>query len=279
MLKRNVASRHNAIVRAQFPLQRFGNIAGFFNRDTFEKKCKGLMILFYMLSIIINKGIHYLFWGEYTLSKIRFAGIACILSALTACATTSDAGNYLLYGESNSARNGGDNLSSQIQILRARGLALDAVYPDYPKVGTSYLSWDPSHGFQVTFYETPERSWLWYGGNNIALPAQWKKEPRAQSELGKPLTGVLDHRVCWKYGTDTYNPSTKKGGGEFDCTLAINTLQMTVGAIDGDVFNLKSGQVPYIRKKCDAPDEFEIRTDITLWAKFPVKDCEPSKDA
>ena len=146
------------------------------------------------------------------------------------------------------------------------------VFPDYPKVGTTYLHFDPQHKFQVEYYESRSRTWLWYGGNDVALPADWELRFQITSEDGTPLTGNFRNRICWRYGQNTYNPATKQSGGQFDCTLLVNSLNLTVGALAGDPFDLASGNVPYVRQKCDAPDEFQIQADHALISS--PKDCK-----
>ncbi len=137
-----------------------------------------------------------------------------------------------------------------------------------PKTGVTYLSYDFQHGFQVTYYENENKVWLWYGGNDVALPAAWKitENIDAKSE---------DFRwsACFKYGPDTYNPATKKSVGQYECTLAVNVLNLWVGMIDGDLFNLSSGEVPYVREKCDAPNEFKIMSEYSVIYN-PVIDCK-----
>ncbi|WP_155839346.1 hypothetical protein [Hyphomonas chukchiensis] len=159
------------------------------------------------------------------------------------------------------------------QEFEGRAAALRETYPEYPKVGTTYLSFDPDHKFQVTYYENETRSWLWYGGNDIALPSEWKVEERDIGEHGTPLSGEARTQICWKYGSNTYNPSTGNTGGKFQCTVLINALQITVSSLDGDVFNLSSGEVPYSRQKCDAPDDFVIQTENTLFGIKGADDC------
>ena len=137
-----------------------------------------------------------------------------------------------------------------------REAGLNTLFPGYPKIGATYLSYDFGHGYQVTYYENETISWLWYPGNNIALPADWK---------------VDGESVCWRYGSNTYNPSTNESGGEFSCSSAKRSRQTKVGVLSGDVFNLSYGQVPYIRSKCDAPDAFTITGQHATYR--PEPDC------
>ena len=116
-------------------------------------------------------------------------------------------------------------------------------FTNYPIVGKTYLSYSPGHGFQISYYETDSRSWLWYPGNKTALPEDWKIE---------------GDKICYRHPRNTYNPETKKFGGSYDC-MSRSLLQTSiVEELDGDIYSLSSGQVPYARDKCDAPPEFEF---------------------
>lgn len=159
------------------------------------------------------------------------------------------------------------------QQLAALTKVLQQIFPDYPKVGTTYLSFDPDHKFQITYYETPERSWLWYGGNEVSLPAQWKLEKRDFGKNGGPEQIEATPRICFKYGANTYNPLADIKGGDFKCTILSNSLMGLVSSLEGDIFNLSSGTVPYVRQECDAPDEFELRLEENMWGTIPVEDC------
>jgi len=125
----------------------------------------------------------------------------------------------------------------------------DIDFPNFPQSGYTYLSFSdpkgilPGHGFQATFYDGQGRSWLWYPGNAVSVPGEWKVE---------------DDRICFKRGANTYNPVTKTRGGKFKCQDIGISHRLTISRLDGDVFNLASGAIPYRREKCDGPKEFEF---------------------
>ena len=85
-----------------------------------------------------------------------------------------------------------------------------ASHPDYPRVGTTYLSFAPptgntliqGHGFQISYYADDDQSWLWYPGNQRSLPEEWKVE---------------DRQICYRHPDGTYNPVTREIGGHFQC--------------------------------------------------------------
>lgn len=121
--------------------------------------------------------------------------------------------------------------------------------PNYPQTGQTYLSFGPpegnplikGHGFQVTYFETTDRVWLWYPGNRRALPGAWKLE---------------DADLCFNYGSNTYNPVTKQTGGGFRCGSLRLARNQIVSELSGDAFGIATGSVPYPLERCTAPPEF-----------------------
>lgn len=118
-----------------------------------------------------------------------------------------------------------------------------ARFSDYPVVGNTYLSFDPQHGFQVSYFATPDQSWLWYPRNARGVAEAWK------------IDGAL---ICYRSAPNTYNPVTKQRGGDFDCTPASLERRQVVAQLPGDPFTLAKGTVPYPRPKCEAPAEFSF---------------------
>ena len=129
-------------------------------------------------------------------------------------------------------------------------------FPNYPEPGKTYLSYDPWHGYQVSYISGPSTSWLWYPGNRIALPEEWKVE---------------GNRICWRHGKGTYNPVTKQGGGKFECQNYSLALFTKVAELPGDPYRLSTGQVPYRRGKCQAPKEFVFNPADHDMLKVPCK--------
>ena len=170
------------------------------------------------------------------IDKCALAGVACASFLAAACAATAEPAP-----------------------LSERDAALDALFPDYPAPGATYLSYDVAHGYQVIYYESATRAWLWYPGNEVTLPADVK---------------IDDERVCWRYGANTYNPATRGEGGAFDCTSRVRSRRTKVGVREGDVYGLASGKPPYVRRKCDVPDGFDVIRDYATYQ--PAPDCVDS---
>ena len=108
----------------------------------------------------------------------------------------------------------------------------------FPTAGITYSSFDNGHGYQVEYLSADGRAYLWYPGNHKPVVGAWKR--------------VLDE-VCYRYGKNTYNPQTFQRGGTWHCEYS-GRLEFHVTAYQrGDIFNLKSGRIPYFRDRCDQP--------------------------
>lgn len=103
----------------------------------------------------------------------------------------------------------------------------------YPAPDTTYLHWDRGHGYQVTFLGKDD-VWLWYPGNTIALKGAWVREEVA----GRGY-------VCFTYPRGSFNPVTSVLSGNKQCQPQELLQTLVVNAVQGDVFDLSSGSVPY----------------------------------
>ncbi len=124
-------------------------------------------------------------------------------------------------------------------------LARENTFTNYPQTGKTYLSFSKGHGFQVNYIGQNGKAWLWYPGNRVVLPEVWKLA-KANSQSA----------MCWRHPQNSYNPVTKQNGGDFACAPLALQQKANVAVIDGDTFNLQSGKIPYVLKKCTAPDAF-----------------------
>lgn len=119
-------------------------------------------------------------------------------------------------------------------------------YPDYPQAGRTYLSFSSAHGFQVN-YLADATAWLWYPGNSVGVPEEWKRDT---------VSGQA--AICWRRPKNSYNPVTKTQGGPWGCQALDLSQKQIVADLVGDPFNLRSGQVPYRLSRCEAPAEFSF---------------------
>lgn len=118
-------------------------------------------------------------------------------------------------------------LSAAVLLLGSVSVAL----ADPSLSNVTVMTWDRGHGTQVEYFDARGRNWLWYPGNRIALPGRWKSE---------------NGNICFAYGRNTYNPQTGHRGGGYECTPAAVHERGVVDRVRGDVFNLKSGRIPFV---------------------------------
>ena len=123
--------------------------------------------------------------------------------------------------------------------------ARDVRFPDYPRPDMTYLSFSRAHGFQVNYLGRGGRAWLWYPGNLVGVPEEYKQETVSGREA-----------ICFRHPSTSYNPVTKTRGGGFACLPLEFQRKLIVAALAGDPFRLASGRVPYRLDRCMAPAEF-----------------------
>lgn len=123
-------------------------------------------------------------------------------------------------------------------------------FPGYPVAGTTYLSFNRAHGFQVNYIARGGRAWLWYPGNDRAVPEEWKTD----TVRGIPA-------VCFRHPHGSFNPVTRRRGGAYACQPLELSQKTIVSSLDGDAFGLSSGDVPYRRSRCAALESFAFDRD------------------
>ncbi|MEM1428303.1 MAG: hypothetical protein AAGG09_02485 [Pseudomonadota bacterium] len=55
-------------------------------------------------------------------------------------------------------------------------------FPAYPQPNTTYLSFSRAHGFQVNYLAPQGKAWLWYPGNSVGVPEEYKRDVVAGQE-------------------------------------------------------------------------------------------------
>ena len=107
--------------------------------------------------------------------------------------------------------------------------------------GVTFVHYDRGHGTQIEFMGKNGATHLFYPGNKIVLHGSWKLE-----KTDKPNVFSL----CFKYGSNTYNPVTKSRGGGWECQPAGFALLDVVDSTNGDVFGLaKRTEMPFVLSK------------------------------
>lgn len=91
-------------------------------------------------------------------------------------------------------------------------------------------SYDRGHGNQVEFIARDGTVWLWYPGNAIVLPGEWKTQP---------LSASGGTSLCFRYGTNTRNPVTGVVGAVWQCSDGADWLRDTPEIVDGDPLKLR----------------------------------------
>ncbi|WP_448146631.1 hypothetical protein [Labrys miyagiensis] len=125
------------------------------------------------------------------------------------------------------------------------GMNADTATPPSPQTrqrfqgGTTNMTFS-AHGTQVEFVSKDGRTALWYPGNGVILHGRWKLAG------GDALTGFGD-RICFQYGSNTYNPLTMQSGGGWECESIATYEGHVVERTAGDPFGLdKRGPVPFV---------------------------------
>ena len=87
------------------------------------------------------------------------------------------------------------------------------------------------HGTQVEYHAPNGKAYLWYPGNSQIVVSDWEIRP---SQHKNP-------QLCYRYGTNTYNPVTDTRGGKWECG-DIRYSDMDI--LRGNPFGLRPGDVP-----------------------------------
>lgn len=100
----------------------------------------------------------------------------------------------------------------------------------------TYMTSYSGHGTQVEYLRSGGAAFLWYPGNTIVVRGNWKVEVRDAGAL-----------ICFRYGRNTYNPVTRKRGGQWECMGTARQASLIVESARADVFGLAKGSaVPFV---------------------------------
>lgn len=160
------------------------------------------------------------------LKRTALIAVAGLCGILTACAPSANGG-------------------AERAISEVAGRSI--LFSDYPQPGKTYLSFSSAHGFQVNYLTAGGQAYLWYPGNSVILPEDYKRDVVAGRQA-----------LCWRHRRNTYNPVTKQRGGAFACTPLDMARKTIVAEVSGDPFKLASGTLPYRLDRCTAPDVFRF---------------------
>jgi hypothetical protein len=107
-------------------------------------------------------------------------------------------------------------------------------------LGRTLVSYDARFGLQVEYFGKNGKTYFWYNGFKGLVTGSWKVDT-IKSKKGEPLT-----TVCFKYKRNPVNPSINKTDKKFDCQLWFLNALKVVDIKTGDVFNLTSGNIPFV---------------------------------
>lgn len=93
----------------------------------------------------------------------------------------------------------------------------------------------PGPGSQVTYLAADGRAYLWHPGEKKILPGRWVLRAERDS-----------HEVCVGYAPDSTGRAAVRAAGDLNCILLGDLALSVTETGKGDLFDLASGQAPYI---------------------------------
>lgn len=146
-----------------------------------------------------------------------------------------------------SKRNGTSGLSAAHQeavnspalaeIIRISNLPVDAFRTRISN--TTTVSFNFGHGTQIEHLDADGGAHLWYPGNRRMVHGLWEV---------RDIAGRTN--MCFKYGSNTYNPETQQSGGSWECSNLHNYIFFNVDSQQGDPFGLQHTElVPQVMEK------------------------------
>ncbi len=101
--------------------------------------------------------------------------------------------------------------------------------------GSTVKTFNSQHGTQIEYLAANGNTYLWYPGNRVILAGRWRTK-----SIGR--YGV----ICFKYSRNSYNPFTRKRGGQWNCEGSLIYLTMNAEIRRGDPLGLSSGRLPFV---------------------------------
>lgn len=113
--------------------------------------------------------------------------------------------------------------------------------------GLTRMTYDSGHGAQIEYNAPNGRSYLWYPGNSVVLPAYWRMQ---------------GDEICYLYPQSSYNPITQTRGGGWECQSAASSLSRTKERARGDLFGLSLRKRPPFVLSADHTTFQELRRKV-----------------
>jgi hypothetical protein len=115
--------------------------------------------------------------------------------------------------------------------------------------GNTVVSYNASFGAQVEYHAPDGKTYFWYQGFPGLVTGKWKVEKMDTRDC-KVVSGKKVCRkiaiVCYKYKRNPVNPALNKTDKKFDCQMWGLNANYVVEIGKGDIFNLVSGQIPFV---------------------------------
>lgn len=120
------------------------------------------------------------------------------------------------------------------------------VDPQAPRPG--YTVATDGGPIQIEYFAPDGRSYLWFPGNTTVVQGQYRYGLVIPDDGGIGRIGTVE----FLYPSNTIGMTGRKGG-KWEAQ-GISDYRMYVMAVrNGDIFNLSSGEIPYVRRGCDLP--------------------------
>ena len=130
-----------------------------------------------------------------------------------------------------SYRSTNEYVVQKVNAVVKNAQSLNAFIPN-----TTALGWDEFHGTQIEYLGAAGVTYLWYPGNTLALRGQWRVEDIKGGGTA----------ICFRYGPNSYNPVTGSYGDQWECSPAWPSVFLKRAVVQGDIFRLSSGKVPFV---------------------------------
>ncbi|MCI4661471.1 MAG: hypothetical protein MRY63_06560 [Neomegalonema sp.] len=111
--------------------------------------------------------------------------------------------------------------------------------------GSTVFFRDPCHGWQIEYYGSDGRSFLWYGKNKKVVTGRWSVRGPEQRYLNTHDLNLI-YEFCQTTDAPAYNPVAKQVHAGEHCLRVGHVLDHAVKKINGDIYGLsKGGEVPH----------------------------------
>lgn len=128
------------------------------------------------------------------------------------------------------------------------GLGGHRIDPQAPRPGYTVATDAIGNGIQIEYFAPDGRSYLWYPGNLSVVPAQYRYGLFIPSDGSAGRIGTIE----FLYPSNSVDMMGRRGG-KWESRGISDYRVYVMASQQGDVFNLSSGKVPYVRRRCDLP--------------------------